>query len=111
MGDRIKNTGAFLGGISLVFGGALLCLLIAYALDIRNDRRKVVVIRTDTPLFASADCFPQISRASATIHPGDQVSVRDVSNEKECQIVHVRLKSGQEGYLASGVGDWELRNR
>jgi hypothetical protein len=76
--------------------------------DVREDRMKRVIVTGLTPVFSADECFPTGQQRITTIMPVDGVSVRQVRYPKECMTVKVRLKSGQEGFLVSGEGQWSL---
>ena len=79
-----------------------------YLSDVHDDRKKRVEIAAPTPMYSGEGCFPRNQQEIATLMPVDEISVRRVRYPKECMVVRVRLKSGQEGFLVSGKGHWIL---
>ncbi|MDP9263009.1 MAG: hypothetical protein M3O85_01675 [Acidobacteriota bacterium] len=93
-----------------VVGVVCVVLFGLYLADVHDDRKKHVILTGPTPVFsAEEDCFPKAQDKTATVAPGDPVSVRRVSYPKDCMMVRIRLKSGQEGFLVSGEGKWDLQ--
>jgi hypothetical protein len=78
-----------------------------YSANVREDQKRRVKITGITPVFSHEGCFPQDKRI-ATLIANDEVAVRRVRYPKECMFVRVRFKSGQEGFLISGQGEWRL---
>jgi hypothetical protein len=106
--NATKNVFAFILGGLLVVAAVGVLFFGAYLADVHDDRKKHIKITGLTPVFSGEGCFPESQQEITTLMPIDNVSVRRVRYPKECMLVRVRLKSGQEGFLVSGKGQWIL---
>src|SRR4051812_45959407 len=104
----MKNLLAFFVGGLLVLSAAYLVLLGMYIADVRDDRKRHVIVSGPSPIFSTESCFPQVQDRIATTAVGEPINVRRVHYPKECMIVRVHLKSGIEGFMVSGEGAWKL---
>ena len=98
----------FIGGGLLVLSGVAVFLLGLYIADVHSDRQKQVVLSGPTPIFSEESCFPREQDKIATAVIQNSLEVRRVRYPKDCMVVRVRLKSGLEGFLVSGSGEWRL---
>jgi hypothetical protein len=104
-----KNIFAFILGGLLIVAAVAALLFGIYSADLHDGRTKHIKITGLTPVFSDESCFPKGQQEIASLMPVDEVSVRRVRYPKECMVVRVRLKSGREGFLVSGEGQWTLQ--
>ncbi|HEY1937642.1 MAG TPA: hypothetical protein VGJ33_06890 [Candidatus Angelobacter sp.] len=109
----MKNLLAFVAGGWLVLLPLALLLTGFYAYDVYKDRQQKVIVLSATPLFPVSDegrqlCWETDQNKIASLTPREEIKVRRIIYEKECMTVRIRRKSGQEGYIVYGTGEWRM---
>ncbi|HEY2498343.1 MAG TPA: hypothetical protein VGK24_14865 [Candidatus Angelobacter sp.] len=110
----MKNLLAFVAGGLLVLLPVCLLFIGFYIHDVYKDRQQHVLINGSIPLFPASEggrqlCSHTDRNKVATITPGEEVNIRRIIYEKDCMTVKIRRKSGQEGYIVSGTGEWRIQ--
>lgn len=110
MRQWLKNLAAFAkgGAIPLAIVGIL--LLVLWSLDIREDRKHVVVVNAKTPVFiGSGDEDCDARGQLTTVEKGVKLPVERIRYQKNCATLDVLLPDGRKGYVVLGVGDMSVK--
>ena len=84
----------------------VIALLIAalWARDVWKDRKHVVMVESETPIFAGAGNESCGGTKLTTVQAGAFLRVQRIRYWKECATLNVGLPDGQEGYIVLGKG-------
>ena|SRR6266699_254732 len=83
--------------------GVLVLLLWAY--NLRQDRKHIVVAKSQTPVFAEAANGTCGGTRLATIQAGTTLRVQRIRYWKNCATLDVALSDGRLGHIVFGEGE------
>jgi hypothetical protein len=86
----------------------LVAIVIA-ARDAGNDRKHVVTVESETPIFAGAGNESCGGTQLTTIQTGAALHVQRIRYWKECSTLNIVLPDGREGYIVLGKGAVQVR--
>ena len=79
-------------------------------LDVRDDRKHVVVVNARTPVFiGSGDEDCDARRRITTVEKGVKLPIERIRYQKNCATLDVLLPDGRKGYVVLGVGDVSVK--
>ena len=110
MPQRVKNWAAFAAGGAIPLTIVAIFLLALWLLDVRDDRKHVVVVNARTPVFIGTgdeDC--EARGQLTTVEKGVNLPVDRIRYQKNCATVDVLLPDGRKGYVVLGVGDVSVK--
>jgi hypothetical protein len=86
-------------------------LLVAalWARDVSNDRKHVVTVESETPVFAGAGSESCGGTQLTTVQAGAALRIQRIRYWKECATLNVVFPDGREGYLVLGRGAVQVR--
>jgi hypothetical protein len=73
--------------------------------DIRQDRRHVVLVRSETPVFAGAGDWGCGGTQLTVIQAGVSLRAQRIRYWKNCATIDVVLPNGRAGYIVLGQGE------
>jgi len=84
----------------------VIALLIAalWARDVWKDRKHVVVVESETPIFAGAGDESCGGTQLTTVRAGAALRVQRIRYWKACATLNIVLPDGREGYIVLGKG-------
>jgi hypothetical protein len=84
----------------------VIALLIAalWARDVWNDRKHVVTVESEIPIFAGAGNESCGGTLLTSVQAGAALRVQRIRYWKECATLNIVLPDGREGYSALGKG-------
>lgn len=94
-----------LGVIGIVFGLISLLIAILWILDVRADRKHIVVVKSETPFFAGGGDEACGGTQLTTLRSGTTLRVRRIRYWKNCATIDIALPDGRSGHVVLGQGD------
>jgi hypothetical protein len=84
----------------------VIALLIAalWARDVWEDRKHVVVVESETPVFAGAGDESCGGTQLTTVQAGAVLRIHRIRYWKECATLNIVSPDGREGYIVLGKG-------
>jgi hypothetical protein len=97
------------GGLALgVIGCAVVVALLMVALwarDVELDRKHVVLVKSETPVFAGEGDESCGGTQLTTVQAGANLHVQRIRYWKNCATVNIVLPDSREGYIVLGDGE------
>jgi hypothetical protein len=100
----------FLMGFSILFAIVGLLSVIAWANDVREDRRHTVTANSLSPVFAGRggeDCDHK--QQLTAVQPASTFPVQRIRYFKNCATLDLVLPGAGKGYIVLGVGDYSVQ--
>ena len=91
-----------------VIGAALIVTLLIVALwvhDVRDDRKRTVLVKSETPVFAGSGDEACEGKRLTVVQPDTTLHVRRIRYWKNCATVDAALPGSQEGHIVLGEGE------
>jgi hypothetical protein len=96
-------------GLTLgVIGAAVVVILLIGALwarDVETDRKQVVIVKSETPIFAGGGDESCGGTQLTTVQAGATLRVQRIRYWKNCATVNIVLPDSREGYIVLGDGE------
>ena len=110
MPQWVKNWAAFAAGGVIPLAIVAIFLLALWLLDVRDDRKHVVVVNARTPVFiGSGDEDCDARGQITTVEKGVKLPIERFRYQKNCATLDVLLPDGRKGYVVLGVGDVSVK--
>ena len=99
----------FLAVLLLLFAIVGLLSIVAWANDVREDRRHTVTANSLSPVFTGPggeDC--ESTHPLRTVQAGSTFPVQRIRFWKSCATIDMTLPGGRTGHIVLGVGDYSV---
>jgi hypothetical protein len=94
-----------LGVVGIVLIVITLVIVALWANDVREDREHIVLVKSETPVFAGAGDEACGGTRLTVAQSGVRLPVRRIRYWKECATLNIVLPDGREGYIVLGDGE------
>lgn len=89
--------------VTLVLAG-LIIPVVLWGYDIWQDRRHVISVLDETPVYAGEGNESCDGTKLATLQQGTKLHVRRIRYWKNCATLDIRLSDGKDGFIIYGDG-------